>query len=70
MQKTAANVIPSWYMYLAASNVIIAVLSAVASFQSGTYNSLILVEKNNDGNGLQRWWFLFLFTYAGFPRVS
>ena len=39
--------IPNWYTYLAASNVIIAVLAAIASFQGSTYSSFILIEKNN-----------------------
>ncbi len=38
---------PMWHYYLAASSVVIAVLAAIASFQSATYSSLILVEKNN-----------------------
>ena len=38
---------PMWHYYIAASSVIIAVLAAISSFQSATYSSLILVEKNN-----------------------
>ena len=38
---------PMWHYYMAASSVIIAVLAAISSFQSATYSSLILVEKNN-----------------------
>ncbi len=39
--------IPDWYTYLAASNVIIAVLAGIASFQSSSYSSFTLIEKNN-----------------------
>ena len=38
---------PMWHYYMAASSVVIAVLAAISSFQSNTYNSLILIEKNN-----------------------
>ena len=38
---------PMWHYYMAASSVIIAVLAAISSFQSATYSSLLLVEKNN-----------------------
>ena len=38
---------PMWHYYLAASSVVIAVLAAISSFQSATYSSLILVEKND-----------------------
>ena len=38
---------PMWHYYMAASSVVIAVLAAISSFQSATYNSLILIEKNN-----------------------
>ena len=38
---------PRWHYYMAASSVVIAVLAAISSFQSTTYNSLILIEKNN-----------------------
>ena len=43
----AQNYIPNWYSYLAISNVIIAVLVGISSFQSNTFSSNILVEKNN-----------------------
>ena len=35
------------HYYIAASSVIIAVLAAIASFQSATSSSLVLIEKNN-----------------------
>ena len=38
---------PMWHYYMAASSVLIAVLAAISSFQSTTYSSLILIEKNN-----------------------
>ena len=38
---------PRWHYYIAATSVVIAVLAAISSFQSGTFSSLILVEKNN-----------------------
>lgn len=43
----STNNIPNWYTYLAASNVIIAVLAGIASLQAGTFSSNILIEKNN-----------------------
>ena len=38
---------PMWHYYMAASSVIIAVLAAISSFQTSTYSSLLLIEKNN-----------------------